>query len=104
LQKDLTISSGGNFQNINFNQVDLSNPAEQNISGSLILPSASYSIQSKNIYLCMKNASILLHNNLGTSGNFSYKVPVIENTTFGIYSIAWNTSYITMFFKKGITT
>ncbi len=84
--KDLTISSGGSFSGNNFAAVDLTDPADQSISGSITRPTTSYSITQKYLYLNFGNAFVFLAGEwgMGQSDNFSYTVPAITGATFEV--------------------
>ena len=109
LEDNVTISAGGTFPNHNFVQADFTNPAEQNITGSITRPSSSYSILNKNLYLNFGNAYIPIagESGAGLTDNFSYTVPSITGATFQIdvnaEVSAIPTSRITLYSKKGIS-
>ena len=106
-EDNLTVSAGGTFSNNNFAATDLTDPSEQNISGSIVLPSSSYNINGKALQLFFGDAGIDLGQDGGPSENFSYVVPSITGATFGIdtYAIlnAIPTSRQTYYRKRGIT-
>jgi hypothetical protein len=85
-ENNLTVSSGGNFPNNNFAVADLTDPPEQNISGSIARPTSSYVLTSKTLYLFLGDAGIYLgqESGAGLSDNFSYVVPSITGATFGV--------------------
>jgi len=107
-EDNLTVSAGGNFPNNNFS-ANLTDPPEQNISGSIVRPSSSYNLYNKSLYLFFGNAEIYLGEEWGAglSENFSYTVPSITGATFGINASASlnatpNDRY-TYYGKRGIT-
>ena len=106
--KDLTISDGGNFSGKDFIPADLTDPAEQNISGSISLPTSSYQLKNKSFYLHFGDAYVYLGGESGTSLtlDFSYTVPTISGTTFEIDAQAelasTPTNRLCSFWKMGI--
>lgn len=100
--KELTVSTGGGYNNQNFTANEFTNPAEQNIGGSIISPTG-YMLQSKKLYLNFGNAFILLATHQSSTADFNYIVPSINGFTFGLTASALNGNYITVFNKKGIT-
>jgi hypothetical protein len=108
-EDNVTISAGGTFSNHNFIEADFTDPAEQNISGSITRPSSSYSIINKNLYLNFGNAYIPIagENGVGLTDNFSYTVPSISGATFEIDVNATVSaipgSRITLYSEKGIS-
>lgn len=109
LEDNVTISAGGTFPNHNFVQADFTDPAEQNITGSITRPSSSYSILNKNLYLNFGNAYIPIagESGSGLTENFSYTVPSISGATFQIdvnaEVSAIPNSRLTLYSKKGIS-
>ena len=109
LEDNVTISDGGTFPNHNFVPADFTDPAEQNITGSITRPSSSYSILNKNLYMNFGNAyiSIAGESGPGLTDNFSYTVPSITGATFQIdvnaEVSAIPTPRITLYSKKGIS-
>lgn len=107
-EDNVTISNGGSFTNHNFVAADFTDPAEQNISGSITRPSSSYSIINKNLYLNFGNAYIPIvgEPGAGLTENFSYTVPSISGATFQIdvnaTVSAVPNSRTTLYSKKGI--
>jgi hypothetical protein len=88
--KDLTISNGGTFSAKNFTTNDLTDPAEQNISGSIVRPTSGYNILTKTINLNFGNAVIYLAAEFGgaLTDDFSYTVPSISGATFEVDAYA----------------
>ncbi len=86
----LTISDGGTFNGNNFATGDLTQPASQNISGSVSTSSASYALTEKALYVDFGNAFVFIASETGTSltSNFSYNVPVISGATFEVDAYA----------------
>ncbi len=108
-EDNLTVSAGGTFPNNNFIAADLTDPAEQNISGSIIRPLSSYVLNSKALRLYFGNAEISLgyESGVNLSDNFSYVVPSITGATFGVdvnaTLNATPTDRHTYYGKRGIT-
>ena len=106
-EDNLTVSAGGNFPNNNFAATDLTDPPEQNISGSIVLPSSSYVLNGKTLNLFFGEAEIYLGQEWGVGLNFSYVVPSITGATFGVdanaYLNATPTYRYTSYSKRGIT-
>ena len=106
-EDNLTVSAGGNFPNNNFAATDLTDPPEQNISGSIVLPSSSYVLNGKTLNLFFGDAEIYLGQEWGVGLNFSYVVPSITGATFGVdanaYLNATPTYRYTSYSKRGIT-
>lgn len=108
-ENNVTISNGGAFTNNNFVASDFTDPAEQNITGSITRPSSSYAIINKNLYLNFGNAYISLsgESGVGLTDNFSYTVPSISGATFQIdvnaTVSAIPNSRITLYSEKGIS-
>lgn len=108
LEENVPISNGGSFTNHNFLPTDFIDPAEQNITGSITLPSSSYSIKQKSLLLNFGNANINIsgESGAGLTANFSYVVPSIS-ATFEIdvqaEVSAIPSSRTAMYRKKGIT-
>ncbi|MFZ1080367.1 MAG: hypothetical protein WAO19_00405 [Candidatus Kryptoniota bacterium] len=86
----LTISAGGTFNNNNFLTTDLTDPPNQNISGSVSLPSTSYSLTEKDLYIDFGGAYVFIASETGASltDNFSYNVPVVNGATFEVDAYA----------------
>lgn len=109
LEDNVTISDGGTFSNNNFISSDFTDPAEQNITGSITRPSSSYSVKNKNLYINFGTAYIPIAGEAGASltDNFSYTVPSLTGATFQIdvnaEISAIPSSRITLFSKKGIS-
>jgi hypothetical protein len=109
IKENITISDGGNFPNNNFAVTDLTDPPEQNISGSIVRPSTSYVLSYRALNLFLGGAMIYLGHEWGPglSDNFSYVVPSIAGATFGVEASAslnaTPTSRYTMYSKIGIT-
>lgn len=84
--KNLTISDGGTFNGNDFVETDFSDPAEQNISGSITKPASGYEINAKHLCINFGDAFIELGAEFGASltDNFSYTVPSINGATFEI--------------------
>jgi len=105
---NLTITDGGTFNSNNFSTGDLTQPAAQNISGSVSTPSASYALTEKDLYVDFGNAFVFIASETGTSltDNFSYNVPVINGATFEVDAYASATSTPTnrscYYWKTGI--
>jgi hypothetical protein len=108
-EDNLTVSAGGSFTNHNFSAANLTDPPEQNISGSIVRPTTSYQLYNKDLYLFFGNAEIPLGGEWGASlsDNFSYVVPSIAGATFGIdasASLNATPTYRETFYgKRGIT-
>lgn len=108
-EDNLTVSAAGTFPDNNFVAANLTDPPEQNISGSIVRPSSSYNLYNKSLYLFFGNAGIYLGEEWGAglSENFSYAVPSITGATFGInVSASLNatpTDRYTYYAKRGIT-
>ena len=108
-EDNLTVSAGGTFPDNNFAAANLTDPPEQNISGSIVRPSSSYDLYNKILYLFFGNAEIYLGEEWGAglSDNFSYVVPSITGATFGINASAslnaTPTDRYTYYGKRGIT-
>ncbi|RKY92802.1 MAG: hypothetical protein DRQ13_10090 [Ignavibacteriae bacterium] len=108
-EDNLTISDGGTFSNHNFTEADFTDPAEQNISGSIIRPSSNYSIDYKYLLMNFGNATIQLSSQggVGLTDNFSYIVPAITGATFEVDAQAQVSALpnnrVTFYRKKGIT-
>jgi hypothetical protein len=110
---NLTISDGGTFNNQNFTASDLTDPAELNISGSIVRPSSNYELYSKTLYLTYESGTIYAKIYLGSENgasltdNFSYVVPSLTGATFGVD--AWGVYYgsttprNTVYWKRAIT-
>lgn len=83
--KNLTISDGGTFNGNDFLEVEFTDPAEQNISGTIIRPTTSYNIVSKELWINL-GASIYICHETGNAltDNFSYMVPSITGATFEV--------------------
>ena len=109
LKDNVTISNGGSFPNNNFVTADFTDPAEQNITGSITRPSSNYSIRDKILYLNFGNAFIRIagESGAGLTENFSYTVPSITGATFQIdvsaLLPATPSSRITFYSEKGIS-
>lgn len=107
-EDNLTVSAGGTFPDNNFTAANLTDPPEQNISGSIVRPSSSYDLYNKSLYLFFGNAEIYLGEEWGAglSDNFSYVVPSITGATFGINASAslsaTPTDRYTYYAKRGI--
>jgi hypothetical protein len=93
-QSGLSVSSGGIFGYYNFSESDFTNPAEQNISGSITLPASSYKIFYKSLSLNFNYVSVKLIDENGTalSSNFRYPVPVITDASYEVDAAAQITS------------
>lgn len=108
-KQSITVSDGGNFPNNNFAVTDLTDPPEQNISGSVVRPTSSYVLINKVLYLFFGDAGIYLGQEwgVGLSDNFSYVVPSISAAKFGVDAEAslnaTPTSRYTSYSKRGIT-
>lgn len=109
LENNLTVSAGGNFDNHNFTVGDLTDPPEQNISGTVVRPSSSYELFDKTLYLTFGSAEVYLggESAVTLSDNFSYVVPSITGATFGVniwaaLNATPNQRY-TIYWKRGIT-
>jgi hypothetical protein len=108
-EDNLTVSAGGTFPDNNFTAANLTDPPEQNISGSIVRPSSSYDLYNKILYLFFGSAEIYLGEEwgVGLSDNFSYVVPSISGTTFGVDASAslnaTPTDRYTNYGKRGIT-
>ena len=89
-KNNLTISNGGTFDNYNFSESDFTDPSEQNISGSISIPSSSYSISDKYLSMNLGEATITITNENGTalSDNFDYVVPGITDAKFEVDAMA----------------
>ena len=83
---NLTVSAGGSFPNNNFTVANLTDPPEQNISGSIVRPSSNYVLNTKTLWAFFGNARIYFgqESGAGLSENFSYAVPSITGVTFGV--------------------
>jgi len=103
--RNLTISDGGTFSNNNFLEADFTDPAEQNISGSIILPASGYDVSYKRLNINFGDAYVYLSGEFGASltDNFSYTVPSISGATFEVDVRASYSSRETTYQKKGIT-
>jgi len=101
----LTISAGGTFSNNNFATGDLTDPADQNISGSVSMPSASYALTEKDLYIDFGNAFVYIASETGTSltPNFSYNVPVISGATFEVDAYASAADRTCYYWKTGVS-
>lgn len=106
--KNLTISDGGTFDGNDFLEIDFTDPAEQNISGTITRPTSSYNINFKELSINF-GASIYICNESGgaLSDNFSYMVPSITGATFEVRVNATlsavPTSRNSSYMKKNIT-
>ena len=107
-EDNLTISAGGTFNNHNFTAGSLTDPAEQNISGTIVRPSSSYELFGKNLYLNFGSIAVNLGGESGVSltDNFSYVVPSLAGATFGVdvWGVLFTTpnSRYTAYWKRGI--
>jgi len=98
----LTISDGGTFANNNFTAGQLTDPVDQNISGTVSLP-ASYSLSFRQLYIHFGPSPIFIGSEGGTLGNnLSYTVPSISGATYSIYTNANSGSRSAFFFKSNI--
>ncbi len=93
-QRSLTITSGGTFPGNNFAAGDLTDPAEQSVSGTINRPSASYQLSLKQVYLNLGQAYVAIAGESGgtLTDNFSYNVPSIANALFGVNTNATQTA------------
>lgn len=110
---NLTIGDGGIYSSQNFTASDLTDPAELNISGSIVRPSSGYELLSDTLYLTYESvatyAKIYLGSESGASltDNFSYTVPSLTGATFGID--VWGVYYgsitprNTAYWKRAVT-
>ncbi len=109
LVDNLTISSGGTFPDNNFTAANLTDPPEQNISGSIVRPTTSCNLVYKTLSVFFEDAgvSLGLEWGAGLSDNFSYTVPSIAGATFGVEAAAvlstTPTERFTSYRKRGIT-
>ncbi len=88
-ERALTISSGGTFANNNFVVGDLTDPAEQSISGTINRPTTAYTLTGKQFYLNIGSAYVVVAGESGTlTDNFSYNVPSIAGALFGVNTFA----------------
>ncbi len=108
--RNLTISDGGSFDNNNFLETDLSDPAELNINGSIVVPPGGYIITYKQLFINFGNAYVFIggeYSGTGLTDNFSYTVPSITGATFEVDAIATvpasPNSRGSVYQKKGIT-
>ncbi|MEJ2103206.1 MAG: hypothetical protein P8X47_01370 [Ignavibacteriaceae bacterium] len=90
LKNSITISNGGTFSNYNFNESNFTDPVEKNISGSIALPSSSYSISNKYLNMNFGDATVTItgENGLALTDNFNYVVPQISGVTFEVDAMA----------------
>jgi hypothetical protein len=85
-QRALTITAAGSFPNNNFAVGDLTDPADQSISGTINRPTVNYQMLQKALFLNIGQAYVYLAGEYGgtLTDNFSYNVPSISNTLFGV--------------------
>jgi hypothetical protein len=106
--KQLTVSEGGTFSGNNFIEADFTDPAEQNITGSITTPTTSYSITNKQLSINFGNAYVIIFSESGAAltDNFSYTVPSIGGATFEVDAqasvSAVPNSRVSYYQKKGI--
>ena len=107
-EDNLTVSASGTFVDHNFTTGDLTDPPEQNISGSIVRPTSSYELFEKMLYLTFGSAEIYLggENAANLADNFSYIVPSLTGATFGVNAwatlIATPNPRYTVYWKRGI--
>ena len=101
--RNLAITAGGTFPNNNFVTGDLSDPAEQNISGSVVRPTGFTTVNQRNIDILFGNAWMIIATESGSLADaFSYAVANITGATFGVYARA-STNRFTSFFRSGLS-
>jgi hypothetical protein len=93
-KNDFTISGGGIFNNTNFSESSFTDPAERNISGSVAIPSSSYSITNKYLNINFEDATVTItsENGVALTDNFNYVVPQLTGAKFEVDAIAQSQS------------
>ena len=93
-KSDFTISGGGIFNNTNFSESSFTDPAERNISGSIAVPSSSYSITNKYLNINFEDATVTItsENGVALTDNFNYVVPQLTGAKFEVDAMAQSQS------------
>jgi hypothetical protein len=102
-EKQLTISNGGTFSNNNFSSGELTDPADNNITGTVMKPNSNYSISNRTLYINFGNSFTYIDSESGSlSENLSYTVPNIAGATFGVGATAKFNSRSAITYKQNI--
>jgi hypothetical protein len=103
-EKSLTISNGGSFNNNNFSSGELTDPADNNITGTVIKPSSNYNISNRTLSINFCNSSTYIGNESGSlSENLSFTVPNIAGASFGIEATASDNNKRSTGYKQNIS-
>ena len=103
-EKSLTISNGGTFNNNNFSSSELTDPADNNITGTVLKPSSSYTLSERSLTINFGNSNTFIGSESGSlSENMSFTVPNIAGATFGIYARAFGNERNANAYKQNIS-
>ncbi len=103
-EKSLTISNGGTFSNNNFSSSELTDPADNNITGTVLKPSSSYTLSERSLTINFGNSNTFIGSESGSlSENMSFTVPNIAGATFGIYARAFGNERNANAYKQNIS-
>jgi len=108
--KPLTINAGGGFPGNDFAAVDVADPPEQSISGTVAAP-ASYVLKHRQLVLLFGGAGLGWEENNPLSNAFTYTVPALSGVQNIVEALAFDNSSRAIdgtarwseFFKTGIS-